>query len=227
MTFYSRINRYFSSPHLDDEQLLEHLVAKNGSLGRHPRSAHLNECDFGADRATELELFWDELVATDMHSLPVFSANHPADEGQGSGVQQNQIMDPIRNLSESSTSNRTLGFPTSKQLPTRWEKSAGWWLSAATAAGLLLGIAVGQFLHFHPEQTMTNLEASLESPMVTSEMAREQRPQNLISPTDSAIESDDTFLNDLEIILSRPQIPELTPLDEITPQIRQVSVNVW
>ena len=92
---------------------------------------------------------------------------------------------------------------------------------------LLLGIAVGQLLHFHPEQTMTSLEASLEPPIVASETAREQRPQTRISSTDSVIESDDTFLDDLEVILSRPQVPELSPFDEITPQIRAVSVNVW
>ncbi len=227
MTFSSRVNRYFSSPHLDDEKLLEQLVLKGGSLGRHSRSAHLDECDLCADRATELELFLDELIETDARSFPAFSASYTTEAGRTFAVQQNQIMDRIRNLSESSTQNRILSFPASKQLSTRLANNTGWWLSAATAAGLLLGIAVGQLLNFHPEQTMTSLEASLEPPIVASETAREQRPQTRISSTDSVIESDDTFLDDLEVILSRPQVPELSPLDEITPQIRAVSVNVW
>lgn len=227
MTFYPRVNRYFSSSHLDDEKLLEQLVPKGGNLGPQSRSAHLDECDFCAERVTELEMFIDELVKTDAHSLPAFSTSHPTDEGRIFGVQQNQIMDRIRNLSESSTRNHILSFPASKQLPTRWARSTGWWMSAATAAGLLLGIAVGQLLHFHPEQTMTSLETSLEPPIVASETTREQRPQTPITSTDSVIESDDTFLDDLEVILSRPQVPELSPFDEITPQIREVSVNVW
>ncbi len=74
---------------------------------------------------------------------------------------------------------------------------------------------------------MPSLETSLEPPIVASETTREQRPQTPITSTDSVIESDDTFLDDLEVILSRPQVPELSPLDEITPQIRAVSVNVW
>ncbi len=150
MTFYSRVSRYFSSPHLGDEKLLEQLVPKGGHLGQQSRSAHLDECDFCAERVTELEMFLDELVKTDTHSLPAFSTSHPTDEGRTFGVQQNQIMDRIRNLPESSTPNHILSFPTSKQLPTRWARSTGWWLSAATAAGLILVISVVQLLHFHP-----------------------------------------------------------------------------
>ena len=227
MTFYSRVNRYFSYPHLGDEKLLEQLILKGGNLTQQSRPVHLDECDLCAERVTELAMFLDELVKTDAHSLPAFSISHPTGEGKTFGVQQNQIMDRIRNLPKSSTQNHILSFPASKQLPTRWATSTGWWLSAATAAGLTLGIAVGQLLHFHPEQTMTSLETSLEAPIVASETTREQRPQTAIASTDSVIESDDTFLDDLEVILSRPQVPELSPLDEITPQIRAVSVNVW
>ena len=43
MTLFSRINRYFSSPHLNDEQLLEELIPKGKRPGRHTRTAHLNK----------------------------------------------------------------------------------------------------------------------------------------------------------------------------------------
>ena len=227
MTFYSRINRYFSSPHLDDEMLLEELIPKGERRKRHPRSTHLNECDFCAERATELELFLDELVETDSLSLPAFSISPPSDAGRTFDVQQSRIMDRVRNLSKSSTPNRVLSLPASEHLPTRWTTHTGWWLSAATAAGLLLGIAVGQLLHFHPEQTMTGLDASLEPRIVAAETAQESRPQTPITFTDLPIEAGDTFLDELEVVLSRPQVPELSLLDEITPQIREVSLNVW
>ena len=103
MTFYSRVNRYFSSPHLGDEKLLEQLVLKGGNLAQQSRPVHLDECDLCAERVTELAMFLDELVKTDAHSLPAFSISHPTGEGRTFGVQQNQIMDRIRNLPKSST----------------------------------------------------------------------------------------------------------------------------
>ena len=57
MTFYSRVNRYFSSPHLGNEKLLEQLVPKGGNLAQQSRSVHLDECDLCAERVTELEMF--------------------------------------------------------------------------------------------------------------------------------------------------------------------------
>ena len=61
MTFYSRVNRYFSSPHLGDEKLLEQLVLKGGNLAQQSRPVHLDECDLCAERVTELAMFLDEL----------------------------------------------------------------------------------------------------------------------------------------------------------------------
>tara|TARA_B100001123_G_scaffold38637_1_gene39893 strand:- start:7836 stop:8519 length:684 start_codon:yes stop_codon:yes gene_type:complete len=227
MTLFPRINRYFSFPHLDDEQLLEELIPKDKGLGRHSRAAHLDKCAFCAERATELELFLDELVETDSISLPAFSASLAANVGETVDVRQNHIMDRVRNASTSLKHTPVLSFPTFKRLSSRRDNGIGWWLSAATAAGLLLGVAVGQFLHFHPEQTMTSLDASLEPQLIASETTRENQPQTPITFTDSLTDSDETFLEEIEVILSNPQIPELSPFDEITPQIREVSINVW
>ena len=227
MTLFSRINRYFSSPHLNDEQLLEELIPKGKRPGRHTRTAHLNKCAFCAERATELELFLDELVEIDSISLPAFSASLAANAGRSVDVQQNHIMDRVRNASKSLKETPVLSFPTSKQLSSRQDNGIGWWLSAATAAGLLLGVTLGQFVHFHPEQAMTGLDASLEPQIIASETTRENQPQTPITFADSLTDSDETFLEELEVILSRPQVPELSPFDEITPQIREVSINVW
>lgn len=227
MTLFSRINRYFSSPHLNDEQLLEELIPKGKRPGRHTRTAHLNKCVFCAERATELELFLDELVEIDSISLPAFSASLAANTGRSVDAQQKHIMDRVRNASKSLKETPVLSLPASNQLSSRQDNGIGWWLSAATAAGLLLGVALGQFLHFHPEQTMTDLDASLEPQIIASETTRENQPQTPIRFADSLTDSDETFLEELEVILSRPQVPELSPFDEITPQIREVSINVW
>jgi len=227
MTLFSRINRYFSSPHLNDDQLLEGLIPKGKRPGRHTRTAHLNKCVFCAERATELELFLDELVEIDSISLPAFSASLAANTGRSVDAQQKHIMDRVRNASKSLKETPVLSLPASNQLSSRQDNGIGWWLSAATAAGLLLGVALGQFLHFHPEQTMTDLDASLEPQIIASETTRENQPQTPIRFADSLTDSDETFLEELEVILSRPQVPELSPFDEITPQIREVSINVW
>lgn len=227
MTFFSRINCYFSSPHLDDEQLLEELIPKGERPERHSRAAHLNKCDFCSERATELELFLDELVETDSLSLPAFSASLAANTGRTVDVQQNRIMDRVRNSSEALQQTPVLSFPVSKQFSSRRDTGIGWWLSAATAAGLLLGVGVGQFLLSNPEPTMTGLDASLEPRIVATETPQENQPHTQITFTNSLTESDEAFLDELEVILSRPQVPQLSPFDAITPQIREVSVNVW
>ena len=227
MTLFSRINCYFSSPHLDDEQLLEELIPKGERPERHSRAAHLNKCDFCSERATELELFLDELVETDSLSLPAFSASLAANTGRTVDVQQNHIMDRVRNASEALQQNPVLSFPASKQLSRRRDTGIGWWLSAATAAGLLLGVGVGQFLLTNPEQTMTGLDASVEPRIIAIETPQENQPDTPITFTNSLTESDEAFLDELEVILSRPQVPQLSPFDAITPQIREVSVNVW
>ena len=227
MTLLSRINCYFSSPHLDDEQLLEELIPKGERPERHSRAAHLNKCDFCSERATELELFLDELVETDSLSLPAFSASLAANTGRTVDVQQNHIMDRVRNASEALQQNPVLSFPASKQLSRRRDTGIGWWLSAATAAGLLVGVGVGQFLLSNPEPTMTGLDASLEPRIVATETPQENQPHTQITFTNSLTESDEAFLDELEVILSRPQVPQLSPFDAITPQIREVSVNVW
>jgi hypothetical protein len=38
---------------------------------------------------------------------------------------------------------------------------------------------------------------------------------------------DDAFLDEIDLMLVAPRIPELDPLDEITPRIREVAVSPW
>ena len=53
------------------------------------------------------------------------------------------------------------------------------------------------------------------------------RQPSTASFIDPAQQPDDPFLDELELMLSGPHVPGLSPLDEITPRIREVVVNIW
>jgi hypothetical protein len=63
--------------------------------------------------------------------------------------------------------------------------------------------------------------------MSTETVVTASQQPSTASFTDPDLGYDDPFLNELELMLNSPQVLGLTPLDEITPRVREISVNVW
>ena len=98
----------------------------------------------------------------------------------------------------------------------------------ATAAGLLVGVVVGQFVRVGSDPAPTLSTAASQS----SSGERSAPPPFIAAaskspaPTAASPVSDDEFMLELELSLSSPQIWELRALDAITPRTREVAINV-
>jgi len=105
---------------------------------------------------------------------------------------------------------------------------AGRWLGATAVAGLVAGFSIGQFMHVHPERSAEPVVAAQNDRQVPLQAAATPLPRPSLTPegTGSA-DTDDLFLDELELVLSGPQVPQLSSLDELTPRIRDIAVNVW
>ena len=110
---------------------------------------------------------------------------------------------------------RVLRFPA----PTRPRSDAParsrWWLGAAAAAGLAIGLTVGRF-DARLDVGRTDAPAGPASVGTTA-----ARPTDLGSHA-----ADELFMQELERLLTSPRIPPLVALDELTPRLREVGVDV-
>lgn len=232
MTVWSRIGRRLGSGHLADDELLELLIP--ASLPSGPSSPpsietqsseardHLNQCDLCGNRSIKLQTFLNGLGETNETSLDqAFPVGRLA-------TQRERIMRRLRRSVQPARPGRVLSFPALTRPAFAGIHSARRWLAVAAVAGLVAGIGVGQFLHFHPEPAVALEDTDVSMARVeTAPATRVQRQPSTASFTDPAVGTEDAFLDELEMMLSSPQVPVLSPLDEITPRIREVAVNVW
>lgn len=227
MALWSRLTVGLGAGHLGDDELIELLAT-----GSHPSSAatqaHLNRCEVCAKRSMKLQAFLSGLAETNEATLAVA---FPLDR---LATQRERIMRRLRRSVGPARRGRVLSFPALARPALAGVHRTRRWLGAAAAAGLLVGITVGQFLHVQLElgglaeragQAEQAMTPSIDAPAMASSAVLE-RP-SATSFAEPATEYDDPFLDELELMLSSPQVPELSPLDEITPRIREVAVNLW
>jgi hypothetical protein len=92
------------------------------------------------------------------------------------------------------------------------------WLSGAAAAGLTVGILLGQQLHRQRESPPAPTAIDIVSTVARSSPATSES----LSST-----SDEVFMAELESMLRTPQVDGLSVLDAISPRAREVAVNLW
>jgi hypothetical protein len=88
------------------------------------------------------------------------------------------------------------------------------WAVAAAVAGLLVGVAVG-FYYDSP--------ASVPA-MTISRSSAPAQPAVVVSAPPPPMDAD-AFLVELDMALGGPRTPELRPFDELTPHVREITVN--
>ena len=219
MTFWSRLRHRLGTGHLADDELLELLMPSGSDTPPSAACAHLDRCDTCANRSAKLRTFLNGLIETNEATV---AGAFPSDRV---ATQRARIMRRLRRSVELARPARVLSFPARARPALASVYRARQWLSLAAAAGLLIGVTVGQFLHVHPEPAITAQDVSSGATPSTSLSAL--RPASTASFIDPAPQDDDPFLDELELVLSSPQVPGLSQLDEITPRIRDVAVNVW
>ena len=215
--------------HLKDAQLLEVVLGPPTHAGTSVRAqaaagAHLDSCPTCTTRLAEIKGLLDTLAK---EGAAEFQEAYPDERLVD---QRARIMRRIERAVGYRSPARVLRFPSLAHPALATVRGARRWPGVATAAGLLVGVVVGQFVRVGPDPTpapstvasrSASRGQSTPSPIAA---AAESPTPTLISPPSPV--NDDEFMLELELSLSSPQIWELSALDAITPRTREVAINV-
>ena len=218
--------------HLTSGELLNAMTTEppplSGSAERHEGvelEAHLQECDVCRNRSESLGTFLSELADS---SDATFAEAFPPER---IATQRARILKRLRRSIEPASQARILRFPARTSPALSRARRARRWLGAAAAAGLVAGLGISQFMHLHPEPPSEMARIIQADARISPQNAADPRTSALDRPSrtgsGTSTESDDAFLDELELVLSGPRVPQLTSLDELTPRIRDIAVNVW
>jgi hypothetical protein len=192
--------------HLDDAALAEIWTAS--AAGGDPASnAHLQACSECRGRYDEFCLWVESLRVAGVAEA---DAAFPADR---LAAQQAQI---FRRLEAAERPARVIAFPKFTKPMSSGPSIAPRWVTVAAAAGLVIGMALGQWMdlrhRFGPQPTWTpDAVLSTGDPVPQPEMGLQ---------TISAI-SDEALLSELDASLAmHPSVAPLRAIDTITPRSR-------
>ena len=190
--------------HLHDRRLLALLE----SGGAPSEWAHLDGCHECGERLAALRAFLDGLrreaeAACDETLSPARLA-----------AERRRVRRRVRRAAGRDHA-RVLRFPS--PTPPRPAASARsrWWLGVAAAAGLFIGLTVGRY------DARLDLGGADGQAGIAAAGSATERPAD---PASHA--GDELFLEELERLLTSPSIPALAPLDELTPRLADVAVDV-
>jgi hypothetical protein len=194
----SILNRLRLSAHLDDAALA--AIWTDGRLA-HP---HLDSCTVCRARFADFSA-WLENMRVDgiTEADENFSAERLA-------AQQAQI---FRRLEAAERPARVIAFPRFTQPLSSRTSHVSRWIAAAAAAGLIVGVGVGQLMDLR--HSLTAPDASAIHARVANAPASAGRDPRV--QTVSAVR-DEAFLSELDASLSRDAVPELRALDAFTPR---------
>jgi len=194
----SLLDRLRLSAHLDDAALA--AIWTDGRLS-HP---HLDDCVPCRARFADFSA-WLENMRVDAitQADENFSAERLA-------AQQAQI---FRRLEAAGRPARVIAFPRFAQPLTSRTSHVSRWIAAAAAAGLIVGVGVGQMMDLRHSLMAPNASAvRARVANAPASAGRDPRVQTVGAIRDEA------FLSELDASLSRTAVPELRALDGLTPR---------
>ena len=217
--------------HLSNRELLDALTpessadSESAELTVDPKmGSHLLRCTACRNRSESLSAFLAELtVASDT----TFGAAFPPER---LATQRRRILRRLHRAVEQGPLARILHFPALTRPRLSQMSRANRWLAAAAVAGVVAGFGLGQLIHIGPEAFSSGAVRTnpRPSPQLTVQTATPPRGRPEGAPAgERATDTDGTFLDELELALSAPQVPQLSSLDELTPRIRDAAVKVW
>jgi hypothetical protein len=199
----SILNRLRLSAHLDDAALA--AIWTDGSTGGvrlpHP---HLDACAACRTRYVELSGWLEDVrVAAISEADAAFPAERLA--AQHAAV--------FRRLEAAERPARVIAFPRFAQPLTSRTSHLSRWVTAAAAAGLIVGVGLGNLLDLRHSITPSASTADLRGTQTAStQFARDVRMQP------ASVGRDEAFLSELDKSLSRAAVPELQAIDAFTPR---------
>jgi len=220
MMLWSRLRHHLGPSHLADDELFALLIPESLNTSPDALPAHLDRCEACVNRLEKLRAFLNEATETNEAAL---ASAFPLDR---LATQRERIMRRIRRSVEPAGPARALRFPSLTRPALASVHRARRWLGAVATVGLLVGMTTWQFVNVHTDPSISAWDTSASNPMASTTASATGRPSTA-SFSDLALEGEDQFLGELELMLTRPHVPGLSPLDEITPRISDVAVNVW
>jgi anti-sigma factor RsiW len=203
--------------HADDAALLELVVPNSNATTRETStSAHIRACETCQARAARWRQMLDGLADAGPSSFDELVSPHHLD------TQRRRVMGRIERLYAPPEAAHVLRFPAATRPALSKVRLVTRWMSAAAAAGLLVGVTIGQFVHLHPE--WPTLGSARDASVESVEEEGRQETTVTVAPARTPTAS---LLDQLDLVLTTPQIPELTSLDEFTPRIREIAINPW
>ena len=199
----SILNRLRLSAHLDDAALAA-IWTDGSQIGAQIAHPHLERCATCRVRFADLTT-WLDIARLD--------ATAEADENFPPKRLASQHALVFRRLEAAERPARVIAFPRFTQPLTSRTSNASRWVAAAAAAGLIVGVGVGQLMDLR--HSLTGPSAPVSAGRVAKPPApigRDPQVQTLSATRDEA------FLSALDASLSRAAVPELRALDAFTPR---------
>ncbi len=200
----SILNRLRLSAHLDDDALVA-IWTDEATIGVRQAHPHLESCPACRARFAELSA-WLQNMQID--------ATAEADEHFSPERLAAQHALIFRRLEAAERPARVIAFPRFAQPLTSRTSHASRWIAAAAAAGLIVGVGVGQLMDlrhpFTPQPQSLTARAHVAGPGTRGGVELSGSPLNDIR--------DAAFLSELDASLSRASVPELRALDAFTPR---------
>jgi hypothetical protein len=195
-------NRLKLTAHLDDAGLTT-IWSDASTSGVRPQHPHLESCAACRTRFAELSS-WLATLQTD--------ATTEADDAFPAERLAAQHAQIFRRLEAAERPARVIAFPKFAQPLTSRTSHASRWVAAAAAAGLIVGVGVGQLMDLR--HSLSYKPSTTQARVAPVAIARGFDPRvQSISAT-----RDETFLSELDASLSRPAVPELRAIDAFTPR---------
>ena len=198
----SILNRLRLGTHLDDAAIAA-IWTDNVGEGRRPTHPHLGVC---TTCRTRFSLFaeWLEALRADA-AAEVDDAFPP----ERLAAQHAQI---FRRIEAAERPARVIAFPRVPVPAAARPSTASRWIAAAAAAGLVVGVGVGQMMDFR------HTVASADPAGIQARLSGARPPAEKAAVAVTATAGDEDFLLDLDSSLSRPSVPELRAIDDLTPR---------
>lgn len=183
---------------------------------REAASAHVQACGTCADRHARLAAFLQNVDA---------AASAAADEAfppERLAAQRQRIMRRLERLLGREGPARVIPFPAvARGLPRR-VPGAQRWIAAAAAAGLLVGVGAGRYADLRrTAETLT-----VERPAAPAIAQPTGAPTIARAGSAADVLAEETFLLEVEAALGALQVAELQALDQLTPRVRDIAVNI-
>lgn len=201
----SILNRLRVTAHLD-EAALAAIWTDAATDGIRQQHSHLDSCPACRARFSELASWLDTLR---LEATAEADENFPAER---LAAQHAQI---FRRLEAAERPARVIAFPRFAQPLTSRTSHASRWIAAAAAAGLIVGVGVGQLMDLR--HSLSPQPAAMQARVSTT------RPRGLDRVPAVTGARDEAFLSELDASLSRNAVPELRALDAFTPRANDLS----